>query len=318
MTDLTSLNVAGVPVFGGLGISALRKVYFVDNTFGSDGNKGLSVKRPFFTIQKAFSKVQDNDTIIVMRGSYDEQLITSVYSNTSNMQDGRGRYVNLIGATDRAIVYDSPQLFNVSGDTATLFIRSPGWRVSGFRILGDSGSPIGLKTEMAGASPTTQVTVWAPGLQIDNVNFYGATGSHKGLEIKANGDMAVLNCYFEQFAVLAAFEDVGGGFTFPQARVLNNIFRDNAVNIDVPFQVSQILYNMIGGNKLNAMTRGIDMRGGSSGNNVNNNMLSGVYKNFTNAGNYEAGAGTDNWAGNYHINSTGNVTVNVTTGVPTS
>jgi len=302
----------------GEGVRGYRNIYFVDGNKGSDGNSGLSLgsQNAFKTVQKALDTVQDEDTIIVTRGSgnYDEELTTGQVIDTSDMVAGRGRYVSLIGASPTRWPYDAPQLYNTSGSTASLFVRSPGWRVSGFRIVGDSGSPACLKTQMAQAGATAG-TNWGAGLTVDNCVFYGAVGSTNGFQPKANVDVRLENCKFEQFKsdTLAAVADEGGGFSFAKIDILNCHFINNVACIDNGLQVSVIRGNIIGGNKEQTMTRGIDLRSGGGGNVISGNYLGGVYKTFGNSGVYE-GIASDEWAGNYASDLTG-ASVDSATGI---
>lgn len=70
MGDLTNfpsgLSSMGVPLMG----RQFGKTYFVDQTNGSDQNKGLTNKRPFKTITKAFTTVSNFDTILLSGGDF--------------------------------------------------------------------------------------------------------------------------------------------------------------------------------------------------------------------------------------------------------
>lgn len=296
----------GVPVLGGSSdVMAFRRAFFVDAFFGSDQHDGQSLKRPFATIQKALDKVKDSDSIFVMPGSYDEELTTGQQAKVavSAITEGRGRYVNLIGVRPGTLQYDSPQLYNVSGSTATLILRSPGWRVSGFRIIGDSGSPVCVKALMAQAGSTAD-TNWAPGFQIDNCVFYGAVGSTSGLNLQSITDFAILNNKFHLFgtASLGAIKDEGGGFSFSaRGQIIGNIFEDNVSCITHGFKACTISHNTVGLNQINTMTTGIDLVNGGD-NAIYMNQLGGTYQS---GGVYDAGSASgDNWIGN--MASTGN------------
>ncbi len=314
------LSSFGVPVLGGgggQGLVAYRKVYFVDGQFGSSGNTGLSVAAAFNTVQAALDKVVDGDSIIVMSGSsYDEELTTGQQAKTAvaSITEGRGRYVSLVGASPTTTPYDSPQLYNVAGSTATLFLRSPGWRVSGFRIVGDSGSPICVKTQMAQGGSTAD-TNWAPGFQIDNCVFYGAVGSTSGLQMQANTDFKILNNKFHLFATasLGAIVDEGGGFSFAaRGEIAGNVFEDNTNHITYGFKACNIHHNVVGLMQINTMTTGIDLANGGA-NAIWQNQLGGTYDS---GGVYTAGsAGNDEWMGNY-VTGTNNVTGGISTGDP--
>ena len=300
----------------GADVRAYRNVYFVDNKRGRDGNPGLSVNTAFSTVQKALDTVQDEDTIIVMKGtgSYDEQLTTGQNIRHAAMTPGRGRNVSLVGATPTYLPYASPQLYNVSGDTATLVIRSPSWRISGFRIVGDSGSPICLDIEMAQAGNTAD-TNWAPGTTVDHCVFLGAVGSTAGIEITAAVFVRVQDCMLEGFtsSTLAALKDGAGGFSFPgRCSFQRNEFVENVVNLEGGFAEAHIAHNVFIDGHVNTMTTGIDLENGLS-NAIYSNQLGGTYQS---GGVYTQGSGGgDNWVGNFASSGT-NVTGGISDGVP--
>lgn len=305
--------VGGVPVLpgiGGLGVVAFRKVYFVDNRLGFDGNTGLGTGGglAFKTVQRALNVVEDEDTIIVFKGvgNYDEKLTTGQNIRYAAMVPGRGRNVTLAGASPTYLPYNSPQLYNVSGSEYTLFIRSPGWRVTGLRILGDTGAPRGILAEMAQAANTAG-TNWAPGLQIDHCTIYGYVDtSNAGFVSSAIADCRVFDNLFEGFgsSTLAAMgEETDGslvtqpGFTFPQYQIRGNVFKDNKLSIKVPCQSSTITHNTIGQNRTRSVASygGIDLNGGSGDNLISQNVLANQYES---GGQYRRAASTDEWGGN--------------------
>ncbi len=317
-TNLSALNVGGVPIFGGgKGLVAYRKVYFVsEHTGGSDGNSGLSVDQAFSTVQKALDTVSDEDTIVVLRGSYDEALTTGQFPGRQSVLDtavaGRGRWCQLVGASMAQWAYDSPQLYNVSGSTATLLVRAEGWRVSGFRLVGDTGSPIIAQVEMA-QSASTADTNWAPGCTFDNNVFYGAVASCRGLNIIDAPSTRVLNNIFELFptAGLPGISNTGGAVAPPgRCSFIGNQFIDCAENIDLAMNNSVIADNFIGANKENTLTRGIELDAGNN-NIVTRNFLGGTY---SIAGGYTSATG-DSWVGNFATAGTG-VTGGITTTTP--
>ncbi len=303
------ISSGGVPVLGGGSgaINAYRKVYFVSkHEEGSDGNSGLDIERPFATIQKALNTVTDEDTIIVLRGDYNEQLTTGftpgAFSTTGQAAAGRGRYCNLVGVTQGLLPFDSPQLWNQAGSTATLNIRAQGWRLSGFRIVGDSGSPVCVRINQDGSTPTAGIE-WASGTQVDNCVIYGAVGSTGGIQHVEAGNCRFFNNQFELFssATLAALGDpTGEAASIPGRCIIQgNWFIDNVVNIDGAYNNSVIQHNIIGMNKENTMTWGIDLSPGNN-NFVTLNSLDGTY---TSGGVYKGGTG-DDWIGN-RVDDTG-------------
>ena len=311
VTHLSGLHVAGVPVLpgmAGLGIVAFRNVYFVDNKRGSDGETGLGIDVPFKTVQKAIDTVQDEDTIIVMKGtgSYNEKLTTGQNIQHAAMVAGRGRNVTLAGASHMALPYNSPQLYNVDSSEYTLFVRSPAWRITGFRIVADAGAPRGLLAEMAQAANTAD-TNWATGLQIDHCTFYGYVDtSNGGLLISALGDLKVYDCLFGGFgsSSLAALGLETGSlvttpqFTNPQAQIRRDNFSDSKLNIVVPFSGAVIMDNIVGtqnGTNALAVNGGIDLNGGGGNNVVSKNTLGGTWET---GGHYRQAADSDDWSGN--------------------
>ena len=310
-THLSGLEVGGVPVLpgmGGLGVVAFRKVYFVDNKRGNDSNTGLSVEEAFSSVQSAVDLVQDEDTIVVFKGTgnYNEKITTGQNIRHADLVDGRGRNVTLAGATHMALPYNSPQLYNVDSTEYTLFVRSPAWRITGFRIVADTGAPRGLLAEMAQAANTAG-TNWAVGLQIDHCTFYGYVDtSNGGLLISGLGDLKVFDCLFGGFgsSTLAAlgFEQSSlvtvPPFTHSQAQIRRNNFSDNALNIVVPLSGAVIMDNVIGGqNGTNALATdgGIDLRTGGGNNVVSRNILGGTWET---GGHYRQAADSDDWSGN--------------------
>ncbi len=326
---VSSFGVPVLPGIGGQGIVAYRRVFFVDNKRGVDANSGQDMARPFATVQKALNTVQDEDTIIVFKGtgSYDEKLITGQNIRHAALVDGRGRNVTLAGATHMALPYNSPQLYNVSGSEYTLFVRSPSWRVTGFRIVGDTGAPRGLLAEMAQAANTAD-TNWATGLQVDHCTFYGYVDtSNAGLSISALGDLKVFNCLFGGFGstTLAALQDetdgtlvTRPGFTFAQAQIRHNNFSDDKLGIKVPFSGAVIMNNIHcvqNGTNAVATFGGIDLNNGGDNNLVTDNFLGETY---TSNGQYRQAGSADDWVGNRTADTGTGIddTTHITTGLP--
>ena len=307
MSHFAELFAGGVPVLpgmGGKGLVAFRKVYFIDTNTVTPGD-GLSIDGPFKLIQSALDAVVDQDTIVVMNGSYDEALTTGLVIGTSDVVPGRGRYCSLVGASVTPWAYDSPQLYNVSGSTATLSMRSPGWRVSGFRIVGDSGSPICISNPMPQAGQTAG-TAWAPGTTFDNIVFYGAVGNCVGLASNSAGDVRVLGCVFELFGTASKpgiGNPDGGGFTTPGHWHIESCdFIENIENIDMSFSRAVIKNNVFG--PRTSSTKIIDLRSGNF-NSVHGNYLPGTY---SNGGGYWQGNASDDWSGNFNMGVTNGIT----------
>ncbi|KKL12850.1 hypothetical protein LCGC14_2531630 [marine sediment metagenome] len=299
----------GVRVFGGggMGVTAFRRVYFVDKHQNnpSDGNTGLSIDRPLATVQRALDLVGDEDTIIVMMGDYDEQLTTGLNIGSisavapGTAAAGRGRNVNLIGASPGTYPYNSPQLYNVSGSTVTLEMRSPGWRVSGFRIVGDTGSPLCMRVNMAQAASTAD-TLWSPGTQIDHCVFYGAVGNCSGLDHRDSPpDIRVLNNIFELFQNgLSCITQSNSSFARGYRNTCSyNQFIDSDKYINLApggFASSHFIGNSFDSGHVNTVTTFLDNTGGS-----NCTIALNYFPDTYNiASGYVAGT-ADNWNGNF-------------------
>ena len=304
----------GIPVLPGAnGLVAFKNVYFVSQDNGNDGNTGLGIDVAFKSIQAALNVVRDRDCIIALPApTYNEQLATGLCpgrpSKVSNAPAGQGRYVTLMGASPTTWAFDSPQLYNVDGDTATILIRTPGFRLSGFRIVGDSGSPICVSAEIDGASATAGSS-WAPGLQIDNCSFYGAVDDCSGLSMQLLMDFRIFDnifVYFPSTGTGAIVHDATGSFsTYPRGHIMNNIFSNCKDNIVAPYGSTLISGNILQDAHVNAITRGIVLTGGHS-NTVTYNVLGGgTYGTAM----YIAASG-DNWAGNITTDDSGTVADN--------
>ena len=322
----------GVPVIPGIsGLNAMRKVYFVaggggsarTSGTGSDGNSGLSMERAFRTVQKALNVVKDQDAILVMEGDYNEALATGLqeggittiarYAGT----EGRGRDCTLMGISPGPRVYAYPQLYNrdVTAD-ATLNMRSEGWRVSGFRIIGNSTSPLGVKLNWPNSAGTAG-TAWSPGTRLDFNNFYGLTGAHSGIDFDGSPPNChitdnVFEFYPASFAAITQSSNsiAAGG----REIVARNFFLDSVQYLNLApggFWSSFITHNMFQPG-VTATTLYIDNTGGKFCT-VTGNYFPGDY---SNTGGYTAGT-SDSWSGNFADDTDeSEVTGAITIGVP--
>lgn len=298
------LSSFGVPVIPGMsGVMAFRKVYFVDGTKGSDGNNGLSVDQAYATVQKALNMVKDQDTILVLGtpgASYDEALAIGQMQSTADMVAGQGRACNLIGVSAGMMTYGQPEFYNVSGSTASLRVRSPGWRISGIRFLGDSGSPVMLALEYDQAAATSD-TDWSPGTTVDNCRFLGVVGNCIGIDFQgAPYNCRIVDNIFELFPTAAKPAigcSVSGTAQAYRTIVANNRFIDNVQSINMNprgFNSSHIYGNIFDSGHSNTVTQYLN-NGGGSNCAVVGNYFPGDY---SNTGGYKAGT-SDNWAGNF-------------------
>lgn len=257
--------------------------YFVAKT-GGDGNDGKTVNRPFLTVQKALDVVADGDWIHVGPGSYSEALTTDQYGGAQNVTligggSTRGDQVTLIAPTASDIVLD---------------VRAPGYRISGFRIVGGA-SAAAVELNMDAASPTTGDD-WAPYTQIDNCLFFG--GSTHIDFVGAPYSCYILNNTFE-VGTTGITSSSSGEANVNRSKVIGNSFHNMTNGISMNprgFNRSDILNNTFGVD----LTIRLDNRGGSQGQNIiGGNHFGGL---FRTANGYN-GHATDNWTGNFSMDT---------------
>jgi parallel beta-helix repeat protein len=113
-----------------ISVHAQEKNYYVSGT-GNDSNSGLSISRPFLTIQKASNLSNPGDTVFVMNGTY-----TNIYSDVVTIKRS--------GSADKWIVYTA-----YPGHHPVLQFN--GWQgfdvygaayivISGFEIIGNNAN----------------------------------------------------------------------------------------------------------------------------------------------------------------------------------
>ena len=180
----------------------LGTILYVDAVNGSDNYDGLSAESAYATIQKACDNVKTGGTIFVFAPRGTLALDTSTgYVETVTTP----AYVSAAGAAHVQLIGIDPTGMGVlwkpaSATDSILTIRSPFWRVSGFRFEPGAGGNA-IKTTRLGATSAT--TGWGSWLLIDNNMFEGnfAAGSN-GIDIAG--------APFSGRIINNVFQDLGG------------------------------------------------------------------------------------------------------------
>jgi|GEM_PF-41230 len=87
-----------------------ENAWYVNDATGSDANNGKSAGAPFKTLEKAFTKISDNDTIVVAAGTY-------TVTQTLDWQDR----LTLIGAGADQTIVQASSSYNPSANLFTIF-----------------------------------------------------------------------------------------------------------------------------------------------------------------------------------------------------
>ena len=226
LTNLTELQVSGVPVFGESGrySSPWASHYFVDGDNGSDQNNGLTPSDAIKTIQRAVTVSTGGDVIYIKQKTY-------------TLGTGFARYTE-----DASVTLGGA---GGSGVTATNANKS----LIGVTQRGVPTDFLGVRWKFATATP---LTVDAPCLHIENIGFFtedatyaihlrcnGATRTQEGTTgfsiyncaIKGNGqlygegcnEIAIVHCRFQ-----AKYDGTVGGINLVGSanQVVRPIIRD--------------------------------------------------------------------------------------------
>lgn len=279
----------------GLRTAATGKALYVDNTHAltSDSNDGTNPEEPLQTIQEGVDKVANpGDVIYVANGFYQEAVVTGPWTGSGSSPN----YCSIIGVGNHR--YNPYWDANGLGLPA-LDLRTQGWRISGFRFVGDAAAAcINARHFDTGVNDTCSRTL------IDNCYFDGGQVGRYGIELHGGFDVWIVNNTF-------AFWNnaVGGGAiairtgSTPTAlpyrnRIYNNEFYENNNHIFGGFNASFIIENFFLtdgiGYDPTIVLRTTDGSGGGNSNIVTKNYFAGDY---SVAGGYVAAA-TDEWGGN--------------------
>lgn len=118
MTDLTSLNVGGVPVLGAmpLGLPFTGNYYFVDAVAGADGNTGAA-DSPMASLTAAYARcVAGNNDVVVIMGDGG----TTATQRLSSTLTWAKAATHLIGMTAPTMVSQRARISTAAGATANV------------------------------------------------------------------------------------------------------------------------------------------------------------------------------------------------------
>lgn len=275
------------------------RAWFVDTAVGTNGD-GSSPKNAFNTMQRAFNACASGD-IIYFVGKVTEQLVTpvQVFDVTVVGCGNRPRHADATptGGNYAASQWGPPASGAVSGQ-ATVRVLQQGWRFINILFTMESATAAGVEIVRNAASGNSERD--GSHAEILGCRFAGA-----GIGIRSG----VAGTFTEiAFNVLVEGNTFNGntlsmsGINGNAWQIRNNVFTGNTANITMALQNSFIIGNYIGPFTAAANSGGIDLNGGTAGNVVTLNYLSGTY---SNAGGYRAAGGADEWGGNMNVISGG-------------
>jgi hypothetical protein len=270
------------------------RAWFVDTSYGGSGN-GKSPSTAFSTMDQAFDNLQSGD-IIYFVGKVTEQLVTpvQVFDVTVVGCGNRPRHADATpdGGNHAAAQWGPPASGAVSGQ-ATVRVLQQGWSFVNilFTAEGATAGCIELVRNAASGDDERDAS---------HCSIIGCRFAGTGLGVKVGAasftenvfNVLVKDCTFNGMTVGLSAAN-GNGF-----QVEGNKFFQNTDNITAAFQNSFIVGNFIGPFTAAANSGGIDLTGGTAGNVVTLNYLSGTY---SNAGGYVAAGAGDEWAGNMNV-----------------
>lgn len=274
------------------------RAWFVDTSYGGNGT-GKSPSTAFSTMQQAFNNVQSGD-IIYFVGKVTEQLVTpvQVFDVTVVGCGNRPRHADSTptGGNYAASQWGPPASGAVSGQ-ATVRVLQQGWTFVNI-LFTSQGATAGC-IELVRNADSGDDERDASHCSIIGCRFAG-TGI--GVKVGATSytenvfNVLVQDCTFNNMTKGVSAAN-GNGF-----QLKGNTFFSNTANITAAFQNSFIVNNYIGPFTAAANSGGIDLTGGTAGNVVTLNYLSGTY---SNAGGYVAAGAGDEWGGNMNVISGG-------------
>jgi hypothetical protein len=302
----------GMPVGMGLSVNKIfsapngfqkkGRAWFVDAAYGGDGN-GRSPEKAFATMGRAFDNVASGD-IIYFVGKVQEQLVTPVqiFDVTVVGCGNRPRHADSTpaGGNWAASQWGAPASGAVAGQ-ATVRVLQQGWRFMNILFTMQGTTAAGVEVvRNAGAGDAERD---GSHCEILGCRFSGAgVGVRSGVaglfteiafNVKVQG-----NTFNGNTLSMSGAAGFGGNAW----QIFGNVFWGNTANITMALANSFIVNNYIGPFTPSANSGGIDLNGGTAGNVVTLNYLSGTY---SEAGGYRAAGGGDEWAANMNVISGG-------------
>ena len=185
------VNGNGIPAtFGNTAGVGGGKIFYVNPTTGSDGNKGLSMDQPFASISKAYSSATSNNHDVIVLSATSGHAQTDELTVTKN----RLHFVGL-DAVGRYYGQRSRVTMGVTTGTAIAIVQNTGVGVTFENMKFDSGDTL-----------STSKYVFADGgeyTRLSGCELYqsGQLGVATGAELLANGDSSYYDhCTFGSLA----------------------------------------------------------------------------------------------------------------------
>ncbi len=271
------------------------RAWFVDASSGVNGD-GTSPSGAFSTMQRAFNVVASGD-IIYFVGKVTEQLVTPVqiFDVTIVGCGNRPRHADATPAGGNwAASQWGPPASGGTAAQATVRVLQQGWRFVNILFTAiDANAAMVEIVRNAGAGDAERDGSHA---ELLGCRFAGAgIGVRSGVagtftEIAFN--VLVEGCTFNN-NTLSMSGISGNGW-----QIRNNTFFSNTANITMALQNSFIVGNYIGPFTPAANSGGIDLTGGTAGNVITMNYLSGTY---SIAGGYKGAGAGDEWGANMNV-----------------
>jgi len=296
----------GVPVFGGgskVASSAPAPQYAYGNTWfvngysGNDAFNGKSPQTPFLTMARAFEVIQSGD-VINLTGKVTEQLVTPVqiFDVWVNGMGNRPRHADSTPAGGNlATAQWAPPASGATAATATVRVLQQGWRFTNILFTSADANSGCIELVRNAASGDDE-------RDASHTSIIGNRFAGTGIGIKLGATSFTENV-FNVLIEGNTFNNMSKGIYCTSCiangiQITGNTFFSNTVNITAKLQNSFITNNFIGPFTASGNSGGIDLTGGTAGNVVTLNYLSGTY---SNAGGYVAAGAGDEWAGNMNV-----------------
>mgnify|MGYP002711915051 CR=1 FL=1 len=201
--------------------------YFVDADNGSDSNNGLSKEQPFLTISAAYSKMNDNDTLMIAEGNYFRSLPS--YMNKSINLIGETNNVNIIMAdepswtkeseynniysftrssTDSVISLSDGSILDKVESVLDVEAKKGTWYTDGTKVYINTYDKVENYVPLI-ASYNFRSNSLSSDIYLENLNFFGGK-SCVHLELSASNNAYFNKCSFNNAGYYNGLTIIGG------------------------------------------------------------------------------------------------------------
>lgn len=268
------------------------RAWFVDTSYGGNGD-GTTPATAFNTMTQAFAHIASGD-IIYFVGKVTEQLVTPVQIfDVSVIGCGaRPRHADATPAGGNwAASQWGPPASGGTAAQATVRVLQQGWTFSNILFTAiDANAAMIEVVRNAGAGDAER--------DGSHCSIIGCRFAGAGIGVRSG----VAGSFTEiAYNVLVQGNTFNGntlsmsGISGNQWQILDNVFSQNTANITMALQNSFIARNYIGPFTASGNSGGIDLTGGTAGNVITLNYLSGTY---SIAGGYKGAGAGDEWGAN--------------------